>query len=131
MFDRVHVGCYCWPGMDDTNLLSCEVSLWSPWHDGLGRCPAVKCSLDGYVLKVPHVATRYCYIVGAISRCWNMHQCCPVVCCDSAPHRHLPISSVRVFMYTLVPKPFTSTVYIRIRPSLRPRTNLDSSLKKT
>ncbi|GFO25926.1 serpin b6 [Plakobranchus ocellatus] len=39
-----------------------------------------------------------------------MDQCCPVVCCNSAPHRHLPISSVKGFMYTLVSKPFISKV---------------------
>ncbi|XP_005108235.1 tenascin-R-like [Aplysia californica] len=41
------------------------------------------------------------YVVGAILCCRSMYQCRPVVCCDSAPDHHLPISPVRDFMYTL------------------------------
>ncbi|GFO13978.1 hypothetical protein PoB_004048300 [Plakobranchus ocellatus] len=36
-------------------------------------------------------------------------QCCHVICCDSAPDRHPPISSIRGFMNKPVLKPFIST----------------------
>ncbi|GFO40378.1 hypothetical protein PoB_006688300 [Plakobranchus ocellatus] len=36
MFNRVHVRSYCRPGMDDTDLLSCEVSLCFPGTMGRG-----------------------------------------------------------------------------------------------